>query len=75
MFLVDKLETFKTCKEVKHIMIMIIAVIYIFQSYAIFDQQLKATSRISSGPRKKSTPPFTHLPPKNSKSSSSPLFC
>ena len=29
MFLVDMLETFKTCKEVKHIMIMIIATIYI----------------------------------------------
>ena len=25
-----KLETFKSCKEVKHIMIMIIAIIYIF---------------------------------------------
>ena len=29
-FLVYKLETFRNCKEVKHIMIMIIAVIYIF---------------------------------------------
>ena len=30
MFLVDKFETFPNCKEVKHIMIMIIAIIYIF---------------------------------------------
>ena len=29
-FFVYKLETFKNCKEVKHIMIMIIAIIYIF---------------------------------------------
>ena len=29
-FLVLKLETFKNCKVVKHIMIMIIAIIYIF---------------------------------------------
>ena len=29
-FLVYKLETFKNCQEVKHIMIMIIAIIYIF---------------------------------------------
>ena len=29
-FLVYKLETFTNCKEVKHIMIMIIAIIYIF---------------------------------------------
>ena len=29
-FLVYKLETFENCKEVKHIIIMIIAIIYIF---------------------------------------------
>ena len=29
-FLVYKLETFTNCKEVKHIMIMIIVIIYIF---------------------------------------------
>ena len=29
-FVVYKLETFKDCKEVKHIMIIIIAIIYIF---------------------------------------------
>ena len=37
MFLVYKLEIFKNCKEAKHIMIMTIAIIYIFLSYVIFD--------------------------------------
>ena len=37
MFLVYKLETFTNCKEVKHIMIMIIVIICIFLSYVIFD--------------------------------------
>ena len=55
-FLVYKLETFEACMEVKHIMIMIIAIIYIFLSYVIFDQQLKITFRKSSGPLKKYTP-------------------
>ena len=47
----------KNCKEGKHIMIMIIAIIDIFLSYVIFDQQLKITFRISSAPPplKKST--------------------
>ena len=49
-FLVYKLETFKNFKEVKHIMIMIIAIVYIFVSYVIFDQQLKITFRKSSAP-------------------------
>ena len=39
MFLVYKLETFTNCKEVKHIMVMITAIIHIFLSYEIFDQQ------------------------------------
>ena len=34
-FSVYKLETFRNCKEVKHIMIMIIAIIYIF--FILFD--------------------------------------
>ena len=55
-FLVYKLETFKNCKQVKH-MIMIRAIIYIFL-YVIFDQQLKITFRKSSGPPKK-----IHSPP------------
>ena len=51
--------------EVKHIMIMIIAIIYIFLSYVIFDQQLKITFRKSSGPPEKVHPPlFTHSPRK-----------
>ena len=58
------LETFKNCKEVKHIMIMITAIIYFFLSYVIFDQQLKITFRKSSGPHlKKSAPPFLLTPP------------
>ena len=50
---------------------MIIAIICIFLSYVIFDQQLKITFRKSIH-----SPLFTHSPPppKNSKSSSPPLF-
>ena len=51
-----KLETFKNCKEVKHIMIMIIAVIYIFLCYVIFDEQLKINSKDPQTPLKKFTP-------------------
>ena len=46
-FLVYTMETFKNSKEVKHIMIMIIVLIYFFLSYVIFDQQLKITFRKS----------------------------
>ena len=72
MLLAYKLETFKHFKEVKHIMIMIIAIIYIL-SYVIFDQQLKITFRKSS-PLKKSTPPLYSLVCKSSKSASHPLI-
>ena len=65
-FLVYKLETFKNCKEVKHIMIMIITIIYFFISDVIFAQQLKITFRISSGPPWKNPLPlfysFSPLP-------------
>ena len=44
-------------KEVKHITILIIVIIYIFSSDVIFDQELKITFRKPSGPLKKSTPP------------------
>ena len=66
MFLVYKLETFTNCKEVKHIMVVIIAIIYIFLSYDIFDQLLEILSPL---PKKKiHLPPFcTHSPTKNSK--------
>ena len=61
-FLVYKFETFINSKEVKHIMVMIIAVIYIFLSYEIFDQQLKITFRKSAAPLKKATSsPFYSL--------------
>ena len=54
------------------IMIMIIAIMYIFLSYVVFDQKLRITFIKSSGPPEKiySAPP----PPKNSKSASPP-FC
>ena len=56
-------------------MIMVIAIIYIFLSYVIFDQQLKITFRKSSVPLKKSNSPFLLTPPlKNSKRTSLPLF-
>ena len=79
-FLVYKLETFKNCKEVKHIMIMIIAIIYIFLSYVIFDQQLNITFRKSSAsppppPWKNPLPLFNHFPLKIQKLQvSPPLF-
>ena len=62
--LVYKLETFTNCKEVKHIMIMIIVIIaitYIFLSYEIFDQQLIPSHPPT--PLKKSTSPFLLTPP------------
>ena len=43
-------------QEVKHIMIMIIAIINFLFSYVIFDQQLKIAFIKSSGPLKKSIP-------------------
>ena len=63
MFLVDKFETFPNCKEVKHIMIMIIAIIYIFfLPFEIFDQPLKITFRKSSAPLNKIHPLFLLTP-------------
>ena len=51
MFLVYNLETFTNCEEVKHIMVMIIAIIYIFFNLmTLFDQQLKIIFRKSSAP-------------------------
>ena len=61
--LVYKLETFTNWKEVKHIMIIIINIIYIFLYYEIFDQQLKITLRKSSAfPQEKIEPPFLLTP-------------
>ena len=57
-FLVYELETSRNCKEVKHILIMIIAIIYIFSSDVIFDQQLKITFTKSSAPPWKNPPPL-----------------
>ena len=58
-------------------MIMIIAIIYIFLSYAIFDQQLKIISenpQLPPPPGKIHPPLLNHSPTKNSKSASLPLF-
>ena len=74
-FLVYKMETFKNCQEVKHIIIMIIAIIYIFLSYMIFDQQLKITFRKFSTPLKKSLPPFYSLLPLKMQKVQVPPFC
>ena len=57
--LVYKVETFTNCKEVKHIMIMIIVIIAI--TYEIFDQQLIPSHPPT--PLKKSTSPFLLTPP------------
>ena len=70
-----KMGTFKNCKEVKHIM-MIIAIIYIF--LILWDIWLTVenwTSRTCSGPFEKIySPLFTHSLPRSSKSESPPLF-
>ena len=75
-FLVYKLDTFKNCKEVKHIIIMIIVIIHIFLSYVMFDQQLQITFKKSSGPTEKiHLPLVTHSSLKiNSKNASPSLF-
>ena len=75
-FLVYKLDTFRNCKEVKHIIIMIIAIIHIFLILLMFDQQLQITFKKSSGPTEKiHLPLFTHSSLKlNSKSASPYLF-
>ena len=51
------LETFKSYKEVKHIMITIIALIYIYFILCDTYQHLKITFRKSSAPLTKSIPP------------------
>ena len=70
-FLVHKLETFKNCKEVKYIMIISIATIYIFLSCVTFHQQMKITFRKFLAPPpplsiKIHYPLFTHSPPPKS---------
>ena len=67
VFSLHKLKTFKNCKEAK--LNMIIALIYIFLSYVIFDEQLKINFRKSSGhPLKNPLPLFIEpapQPPEN----------
>ena len=75
MFLVYKLETFTNCNEVKPIMVMIIAIIYIFylMRYLINSWKLLSENpQPPPPPQIKSIPPFTHSPTKNSKSARLP---
>ena len=69
---VYKLETLKNCNEVKHMMIMIITIIYIFL-YSIWNL-IKSSKLLSENPQppppspthphpKKFTPPFLLNPP------------
>ena len=74
-FLVYKLDTFKNCKEVKHIMIMVIAIIYIcFILCDIWSTVENYFQKIFSPPWKKPLPPFHSLPSKNSKSAIFPFL-
>ena len=74
-FLVYKLETFKNCKEVKYIMIIVI--IYIFLSYVIYNHIWTVENycqKILRLPIKKSTPSFSSLPPLKILSASPPFL-
>ena len=78
-FLVHKLETFKNCKEVNHIMIMTVATIYIFFILCgIWSPVENYFQKIlSPHPLKKSIPPFLLTPspfPENSKVQIPPFF-
>ena len=75
-FLVYKLETFTNCKEVKHIMIMIIAIIYSFFIFSdIWSTVKNYFKKILSlpPPLKNLTPPFI-LTPSLPNSCKSPPF-
>ena len=78
MFLVFKLETFTNCKEVKHIMVMIVAIIYIFfylMRYLINSCKLLSENLHSPPYQKKSTPaPFLLTPPLKIQKVQVPLF-
>ena len=76
MLLVYKLETVKNCKEVKHVMIMIIAIICIFlilrDTWWTVENYFQ---KIPRPPWKNPLPPPPPLaPPLNSKIASPPLF-
>ena len=74
-FLVYQLETFKNCKEVKHIMIMTTAITYIFFILCdIWSTVENFFQKILSTPEKIHSPLFTHSPPIYSKSASLPFF-
>ena len=68
-FLVYKLETFKNCKKVKYI--MIIVMIYIFLSYVIYNHIWTVENYCQKILRLQWK---IHSPPKNSKSASPPFL-
>ena len=77
-FLVYKLETFAICKEVKHIMLMIITILYIFFLMRYLINSWKLLSKNPQPPpfslKKSTTHLFAHTPTKNSKKCKSSPF-
>ena len=74
-FLVCKLETFKNCEKVKHIMIMIIAIIYIFYLMWYLIKSWKLLSENPQVPTEKiHSLLFTHSPPWKFKNCKCPPF-
>ena len=73
--LVSELETFEKCKEDKHIMITIIAVVYIFYLLWYFMSSWKLLAENTQASSDKiHCPIFTHCPHKNTKSASPPIL-
>ena len=72
-FLVYKLETFKNCKEVNHIMIMIITYIFFILCGIWSPVENYFQKILSPHPLKKSIPPFL-LTPSPLQKCKSPLF-
>ena len=74
-FLVYKLETFKNCKEVKHNMIIIIAIRYIF--YILCDTWSIVQNYFQKilSPRPWKNPPFLLTPPLKIQKMQVPPFC
>ena len=56
--LIYKLETFENCKEVKHIIIIITAIIYIYLTWYLLNSCRLLSENPQPPPLKKSTPPF-----------------
>ena len=73
-FLVYKLETFKNCKEVKHIMIMIIAISYIFYILCNTRSVVQNYFQKILSPRPWKNPPFLLTSPLKIKKIQVPPF-